>query len=174
MVFVEQGSLRPSMCRALPPSFGINPQGEIVGIFDSRAIHGFLLSNGTFTTIDVPGAVSTAAESINLARRHRGAYRDSSGNLHGFLLSNGNFTTIDLPGAVQTQAFNINPRGDIVGTIMTAAATLMVICWSKGKFTTYGITGSRPDRRRMDGTRGDIVGNDDDSSANTTGYLLSR
>src|SRR5271166_1707799 len=39
---------------------GINPQGDIVGFQDyataSFVFHGFLLSKGKFTTIDVPGA----------------------------------------------------------------------------------------------------------------------
>jgi hypothetical protein len=37
---------------------GINPQGDIVGFYIDRSgdTHGFLLSEGRFTTIDVPGA----------------------------------------------------------------------------------------------------------------------
>jgi hypothetical protein len=43
-------------------AFGINNQGEIVGGYDG---HGFLLSGGTFTTIDVPNSFSTVVEEIN-------------------------------------------------------------------------------------------------------------
>ena len=36
---------------------GINDAGQIVGTFyDGTGAHGFLLSEGTFTTIDVPGS----------------------------------------------------------------------------------------------------------------------
>ena len=69
-----------------------------------------------FTTIDVPGATSTAAEGTNPQGDIVGLYFDSSGNGHGFLLSKGKFTTIDVPGAVYTEADSINAQGDIVGT----------------------------------------------------------
>ena len=51
----------------LDPAFGINGAGQIVGgYFDSSGDgHGFLDVGGAFTTIDVPGAGSTAALGIN-------------------------------------------------------------------------------------------------------------
>jgi uncharacterized membrane protein len=70
---------------------------------------------GTFTTIDVPGAISTNALGINPRGDIVGGYGDTSINFHGFLLSKGKFTTIDVPGAVQTEAIGNNPQGDIVG-----------------------------------------------------------
>jgi len=38
---------------------GINPQGDIAGFYNDSSgnSHGFLLSNGSFITIDAPGAV---------------------------------------------------------------------------------------------------------------------
>jgi hypothetical protein len=38
---------------------GINPAGDIVGVYrdDAGKSHGFLLSGGQFTTIDVPGSL---------------------------------------------------------------------------------------------------------------------
>jgi hypothetical protein len=102
-------------------ALGINPQGHIVGSYaDSSGTHGFLLIQGTFTSIDVdlPGAVpgSTTANGINPRGDIVGSYADSSGT-HGFLLSKGRFTAIDVPAAfgIGTQASGINPRGDIVG-----------------------------------------------------------
>jgi probable HAF family extracellular repeat protein len=46
---------------------GINNLGQIVGFFldASGAQHGFLDTNGTFQTIDVPGAISTTPAGIN-------------------------------------------------------------------------------------------------------------
>src|SRR5215469_1266805 len=46
---------------------GINPAGDIVGAFTDAVggHHGFLLSRGQFTQIDVPGAVSTSALGIS-------------------------------------------------------------------------------------------------------------
>ena len=78
---------------------GISPGGDIVGgycdsatcMFGSTDFHGFLLSRGVirgeFTTIDVPGATSTAAFGINGRGDIAGVYRDTNGKQHGFLLS---------------------------------------------------------------------------------------
>jgi hypothetical protein len=67
----------------------INPQGDIAGSYidSSGNTHGFVLSKGKFTTIDVPGAVLTEASGINPRGDIVGDYIDSSGNDHGFLLS---------------------------------------------------------------------------------------
>ena len=47
---------------------GINDQGDVVGMLLLTAregLHGFLLSKGKFTTIDVPGSDGTEARGIN-------------------------------------------------------------------------------------------------------------
>ena len=68
---------------------GINPEGDVVGDYFAEDIsqHGFLLSKGKFTTIDVPGAGATVAADINPRGDIVGCYQDSSFNTHGFLLS---------------------------------------------------------------------------------------
>jgi uncharacterized membrane protein len=106
-------------------SSGITPAGDIVGFyFNSRGEHGFLLSKGAFTTIDVPGATfGTTASGINLEGDIVGFYSNATGT-HGFLLSKGAFTTIDVPGATfGTTASGINPEGDIVGFYGNATGT---------------------------------------------------
>jgi len=73
---------------------GINSQRDIVGVYCDTApckgasldAHGFLLSRGLLTTIDVPGAISTNAFGINERGDIVGVYEDAAG-LHGFLLS---------------------------------------------------------------------------------------
>jgi probable HAF family extracellular repeat protein len=74
-------------------------------------------AQGTFTTIDVPGATSTAALAINARGDIVGDYTTADGVVHGFLLRKGEFTTIDVPAATDTRAFGINARGDIVGGV---------------------------------------------------------
>jgi uncharacterized membrane protein len=107
-----------------PAPNGINAQGDIVGtygaILNNNAVtRGFLLSKGTFTSIDVPGALagSSSAVGINSEGDIVGAYSDSGGNAHGFLRSKGRFTTIYVPGAIGSfgNPSGINPEGDIVG-----------------------------------------------------------
>jgi probable HAF family extracellular repeat protein len=84
---------------------GINAAGEIVGwYFGSNSnFHGFLYRDGTFTPIDVPGAIFTTAKSINDARDIVGCYSDNEGVLHGFLYSGGTYTNIDPPGSVSAE-----------------------------------------------------------------------
>jgi probable HAF family extracellular repeat protein len=55
---------------------GINNMGQIVGSFlDTNNIrHGFLWQAGTFTQIDVPGAISTEANGINNSSQIVGAF----------------------------------------------------------------------------------------------------
>jgi|SRR5882724_11012910 len=88
-------------------------------LWGTTATGGFLLSEGTFTRIDVPGALftSTQAYGINPRGDIVGSYIDNS-DLHGFLLSKGRFTAIDVPVAFGfgAKAFAINPQGDIVGS----------------------------------------------------------
>jgi probable HAF family extracellular repeat protein len=68
----------------------------------------------TFTTVDVPGAVTTEARGINDTGQIVGWFIDATPP-HGFVADGVTFTPIDVPGASQTQAFGINDTGQIVG-----------------------------------------------------------
>jgi uncharacterized membrane protein len=85
---------------------GQNNFGQIVGSYGVSASggykHGFLDTNGVFTTIDDPNAGPggyTNASGINDWGQVVGMYCDSAGACHGFLDTNGHFTTIDAPGS---------------------------------------------------------------------------
>ena len=71
------------------PAVSINPAGAITGYYADAGFvefHGFLRAHdGTITTFDVPGAVSTSAFSINPAGAITGTYLDASFTSHGFL-----------------------------------------------------------------------------------------
>src|SRR5262245_8282024 len=107
-----------------PIGIAINNMGQIVGNYtDSKngisVGHGFLYSNGTYTTLNDPSAAnSTNAYGINDMGQIVGAY-DGAGNnnAHGFLYSNGTYTALDDPLATQvTIAQGINNGDQIVGT----------------------------------------------------------
>src|SRR5262249_35975993 len=79
---------------------GINGTGEIVGSYATGGgmivltAHGFLLSGGTYTTIEDPLATNGGiAFGINASGQIVGFYSNATG--HGFLLSGGTYTTID-------------------------------------------------------------------------------
>jgi uncharacterized membrane protein len=94
---------------------GINSSGQIAGEFtDKNGVHGFLLSQGMFSTLDFPGATFTGPRGINDRGQIVGLYM-AGGNTHGFLDSAGQFTTIDFPGADSTTVRGINDSGSIEG-----------------------------------------------------------
>ena len=74
----------------------------MVGYFnDGSGNHGFLDTNGIFTTINNPSATGgTVALGINAAGQVIGYFNNSSGN-QGFLDIAGVFTTIDVPAPVE-------------------------------------------------------------------------
>lgn len=65
--------------------FGINDIGEIVGNYWNEGDHGFLLSNGIFSSIDYPMGSDTFARDINNNSQVVGRYDDTMGRRHGFL-----------------------------------------------------------------------------------------
>jgi hypothetical protein len=72
---------------------GINARGDIVGRYCDVSPcrigptgHGFVISGGSLTTIDVPGAVSTGTFGINNRREVVGGYYDAGGALHGYVM----------------------------------------------------------------------------------------
>src|SRR5262245_30136760 len=73
---------------------------------------------GTFTSIDVPGAIATGGPMRWLGIGPRGdivgAYRTDKA--HGFVLRGGEVTSVDHPSSTAgTFANAVNPEGDIVG-----------------------------------------------------------
>jgi probable HAF family extracellular repeat protein len=61
---------------------GINSAGQVVGTYqDADGVHGFLLSEGDYATIDPPGSTYTEAHGINSAGQIVGTYRDAAGTM---------------------------------------------------------------------------------------------
>jgi uncharacterized membrane protein len=103
-------------------AFHINDVGQIVGGFGTGSFptgpyHGFLLSGGSYTQLDLPGTVSgTTASGINASGQIVGSWGGITGL--GFLLTGGTYTTIKSGlGLVPegTWASGINDSGQIVG-----------------------------------------------------------
>lgn len=103
--------------------------GQIAGRYQdaSGLFHVFLLSNGSFISIDFPSAAETAPGSysvvggINAGGDIAGSYctaepcTNPSPSVHGFLLSEGVYTTVDFPGATATLSAGVNSSDDVVG-----------------------------------------------------------
>jgi hypothetical protein len=102
---------------AIPAAFytaaaGINAAEQIVGSYRDAGgiIHGFLLSNGAYSTLDPPCSTMAEAWGINDLGHIDGQY-SLGGTIHGFVLREGNYTTLDVPGASSTVAYGINNFG---------------------------------------------------------------
>jgi uncharacterized membrane protein len=102
----------------------ININSVIVGMYRDAVvgsgIHGFMVVNGVFTTLDFPGAVDTFPFKINDREEIVGWYNGSDSTQHGFAFINGKFITIDKPDeppATQTQTNirGINNLSQVVG-----------------------------------------------------------
>jgi hypothetical protein len=108
-------------------AFGINPAGDIVGVYRDPAIgqRGFLLEKGVFASIEYPATsggpavVYTDARGINPAGDIVGMYRlvgEAPTVMHGYLRTKaGEFVNVDVPGRMGTVATGILPDGTIVG-----------------------------------------------------------
>jgi probable HAF family extracellular repeat protein len=140
--------------------FGINVSGEIVGNYvDSNGVlHGFLYSNGTYTSITDPSARTTAgfqgfgtyAHRVNDSDQIVGYYVDGTTNgVHGFLYSggtNGTYTTLDDPladkgGGIGTVPRGINDLGQIVGYCYSTPTALLYSGGTSGTYTTINASG---------------------------------
>ena len=83
------------------------------------AFHGFVLTDGRYATLDVPGATKTVVGGINDRGQIAGQYTDGGGE-HGFVRDpRGRSMRIDVPGARSTSAAKINDRGQVVGYYTT-------------------------------------------------------
>lgn len=89
---------------------GINAGGQIVGTYDAGPLmggfHGFIYNpngGGTYSTLDVPGAISTQVFGINNLGLIVGIYGDAGAGEHGFIYNPNNsahpFTPLDAPSA---------------------------------------------------------------------------
>jgi probable HAF family extracellular repeat protein len=130
-------------------AYGINDLGQIVGGYCLTVTvcgatlgptdHGFLDSNGTFTSLDYPGAQATQANAINKAGTVVGTYEVNNDAGHSFLYQNGQYKNIDFPQALITYACAINNKGVVAGYYQLVNAPVMGFVYRAGQFSTVSI-----------------------------------
>ena len=130
--------------------------------------HGFIWSNGTFTTFSVPGdgpGFGTRAFGINDFGEVVGDYGTGQVPFHGFLRSStGDFTTFDVPGVVQTTGEGINNAGTIVGFYIEVQGPPHGFVLKNGVFMTVDVPNSSNTAINSINANGQIVGSYDDSN----------
>jgi uncharacterized membrane protein len=101
---------------------GLNDNGQIVGNYlDSAGVqHGFLLSGGKYTTLDVPKETNSSAVGINI----KGlitliAYNGSS--YDSFLFNGKSYTPINVPDEADSFVGAINKYGDRIYSVVDSS-----------------------------------------------------
>ena len=107
----------------------------------SNVTHGFLLSGGNYTTIDVSGSVATVPQYVNTLGQVVGFYTDANNVTHGFLFSGGLPTTIDFPGGTSTDLTNITDSGEIAGAYIDQNKIGHIFLLNGNGFTVINIPG---------------------------------
>ena len=97
----------------------VNDAGQVVGLYvdSSGKEHGFLLSEGRYSTIDYPGAVATEALAVNNwpLPAIAGDYTDAAGKVHGFVEIGGRFLPVNAAFAADLSVTGINDLGEMTG-----------------------------------------------------------
>ncbi|MEO7319762.1 MAG: hypothetical protein ABIZ56_12300, partial [Chthoniobacteraceae bacterium] len=148
---------------ALSTGANANSTKDIAGQFDDAAgnRHGFILSKGSFNTIDIPGALFTVINGINAPGRFTGTYADASGTPHAFVWSKGVFTTLYPPGSIRSQGGFINAQGEAAGAYRDADQKRHGFIWKDGVFTTFNVPGDNTPLGTVPlgiNDRGEVVG----------------
>jgi uncharacterized membrane protein len=158
---------------------GPNPQGAAVGSYDAPGIAhgGFVVRNGVFTPVDVPGAGpdGTVPLWITPLGAVLGWYWDTAGAQHGFLLQNGHYTTVDFPGKAGTNLNGMNPAGQIVGEFSLDVGFNdyhSFIRSTTGQFTAFDPPGAVVSYAATINPSGAIVGSYNTADNVSHGYLL--
>jgi uncharacterized membrane protein len=177
MVFMSPAAARTTTTESFVPTTlrypgsvatsarGINNAGEIAGVFtcgpagctnpltgefSAPGTHGFLLREGTYIRVGVPGSISTTVRGISAHGVVVGHYTDTAGVAHGFLYHEGNYAhPVDVPAELfdnpaeifrHTLLVRMSPQGDLVGCIHERNLTMTTMrgfLLRNGEFTIF-------------------------------------
>src|SRR5215831_14728768 len=106
---------------------GINNARTVAGdyVISDGTVHSFLLSGGTFTEYDVPGALQTNLLGINNPGDLTGTFDPGDGIFQALIDHGGTITSYSVPGALATLAYQMNDSKQLtVGYYIDAAGIL--------------------------------------------------
>ena len=164
---------------AFASAYGLNNAGVIVGNFVTvdGNLDGFLVENGHFTDVTVPGVTSDsrgALNDVNDLGEAVGGFTDNDGNSHAFIrYRHGEFELLpDVPGAVLAEATAINNRGEIIGFYFDAGFVPHGFMFRDGVYTFYDYPGSSRTLLTRINDRGQITGIRLDTDGHRRGFVL--
>jgi probable HAF family extracellular repeat protein len=153
----------------------INKAGLVVGV--DTVDGGFLLKNGVFTRINIPGTC-TAPIGINSQGQIVGYYdaNNCAENPQGFIYSGGTFTTINVPGSLLTEPNGINDSGTIVGQYRAQSGNTnnQGFIYSAGAFTSLDFPGAVETGAEKINNSGQVVGYYIDSNNNQHAFIYAN
>jgi hypothetical protein len=122
----------------------INKQDTVIGYYDDSAFndHGYeRSSDGTYTTLDYPGAVDTLPLGINDNSEIVGYYQttNSQGPAYGFAYKSGEWTMLSYPGAYSTVLSGVSDAGVIVGGAGYASGPGTAFLYENGEFKVVAV-----------------------------------
>jgi uncharacterized membrane protein len=127
----------------------------------------------TYTQIDFPEAMITAALGINNAGKIVGVFLDSMGNQHGFVMEETDFTQIDVPNAASTlSARGINDAEQIVIPFIDSSGFPRGALLDDGVFSPIDVQAVGGSGPHAINNRGEIVGFLVDGNGLAHGYRL--
>jgi YVTN family beta-propeller protein len=153
----------------------VNARGDLVGSFnDSRGSHAYVLSRGSFKTINSPIAALPFITGFGLSNGGDVVgvlFGDNFLQGRGYMFSNNAFTFIDVPGAMGTFPTMALDRTRIIGTYVDSSNQFHGFSLANSKLTTVDvpdatftwITGINPE--------GDLVGFYFDQNGNQHGFV---
>ena len=105
---------------------GINNSRTVNGdyVISDGNLHGFVLSSGTFTDFNFPGALQTTLLSINDPGDFTGDFDDGSGIFQAWFSVGGTITSFSVPGALSTFAYETNSTQLVVGYYIDSSGIL--------------------------------------------------
>jgi hypothetical protein len=128
---------------------GINKWDSMVGTYQYNDDADFgpewtgfkMWANGSFTSIDAPGAINTNPNSISDTGIVVGWYESAAEAVpfapdpsHGFVLANGVYKTVSYPNAFRTSLNDVNSAGVIVGSWINSDGNGGGFLFVNGKF----------------------------------------
>ena len=141
--------------------FGISNSGQIVGQYldVNHIYHGMVLSDGSYTSFDVPGSPGTVAYDMNSSGNVVGIYPAPGVKNRAFLRNNGVFTDlVPLAGSPETRAYSINDAGHVVGFYERTNDAYYRGYLYNGSYTTLNYPGALASKATGINNNGDVVG----------------
>jgi probable HAF family extracellular repeat protein len=119
-------------------AYGISDNGKVTGAYQiATGTDAFIESGGVYTTIDVPGSISTIGLGVNDSGTVVGYASTQSGSEHSFIYSNGGFKILSDPLAISNGTFaeSISNSG-VVSGYYYATTGFHGFTYDSGVFTT--------------------------------------